>query len=95
MNLSSKFLIPHIVTEVRGWRKTGRPNTTFNPSRTESSRPLLTELLDTSFNPSRIESSRPLLTELPDSSFNPSQIEPSRPSLTELPDSSSTESKKF
>ncbi|KAJ9551180.1 hypothetical protein OSB04_015225 [Centaurea solstitialis] len=54
--------------EVRGWRKTGRPNTSFNPSRTESSHPLLIELSDSSFNPSQTESSRPSLTKLPDSS---------------------------
>ncbi|KAJ9551076.1 hypothetical protein OSB04_015121, partial [Centaurea solstitialis] len=77
------ILVGHTIDdrEVRGWRKTGRPNTSFNLSGTESLRPSLAELLDSSFNLSRTRSSRPSLIELQDSS------------LTEFPGSSSTESK--
>ncbi|KAJ9551447.1 hypothetical protein OSB04_015492 [Centaurea solstitialis] len=88
------ILVGHTIDdrEVRGWRKTGRPNTSFNPSQVESSSPSLTELQDSPIDLTRTESSHPSRT---DSSFNPSQTESSRPSLTKLPGSSSTESKKF
>ncbi|KVH87817.1 NB-ARC-like protein [Cynara cardunculus var. scolymus] len=46
--------------EVRGWRKTGRPKPSFNPSQTE---------FYPSFNQSRIGLSRPSLTKLPDSLY--------------------------